>query len=89
MRYSICSRGQVLISSSTVLALGSVAGISARDLIVRQQYGTSDRFGFRRRIGTELIGSGRMHIGARSCQQVRVAVRCKRRVRGSRERGST
>jgi hypothetical protein len=41
-----------------VLASGSAAGISAQYLSVRQQYGASDRFRFRRRIGTELIGSG-------------------------------
>jgi hypothetical protein len=34
VRCSICGRGQVLVGSSTVLALGSVAGILARDLIV-------------------------------------------------------
>jgi hypothetical protein len=35
VRCSIRGRGQVLVGSSIVLASGLVAGISARDLIVR------------------------------------------------------
>ena len=86
-----------------MLASGSVAGISARCLSVRQQYGASDGFGG---LGSEALpsrvrlvgvsarglsvrdgstvpatGSSRRHIGTRSCQQVGVAVRCKRRGR--------
>jgi hypothetical protein len=53
--------------SSTVPAIGSSRRhIGTRLIGLGWQYGASNRFGFRRQIGTELISSVRIYISTRS-----------------------